>query len=256
MSRLYIACVLLLVLSHALVRAQPAGRIFGVDDTADVIDHGRFDSLWRASLQRGLLQTDGAVSPAMQDYLQALATAEPDAFLPSARQAFWTNAYMAAVMVVMHRRAGMRSTVVDTQLFVRDSFTVAGTRHTVQSIASMVIDIHGTALACVLLGTGSTHAPPLLRTAATSRTMGRMLREQARRVLRSERFVFFDPGADALQLSSFFAPYLTMMEQERGSVVQFLLPWLEDVVAAECALRRSTVRVLVADRIERWRRRR
>lgn len=256
MSRLYITCVLLLFLSHVALRAQPSGRIFGVDDTMDVIDHGRFDSLWRASLQRGLLRTDGAVSSAMQDYLQALSTAEPDAFLPTARQAFWSNAHMAIVMVVMHRRAGMRSTVADTQLFVRDTFMVAGARHTVQSIASMVVDIHGTALACVLLGTGSTHAPPLLRTAATARTMDRMLREQARRVFRSERFVFFDPGADVLQLSSFFAPYLTVMEQERGSVVQFLLPWLDDVVAAECALRRTTMQVLVADRIEKWRRRR
>jgi hypothetical protein len=86
--------------------------------------------------------------------------------------------------------------------------------------------------------------------------MDRILREQARRVLRSERFVFFDPGADAIQLSSFFAPFLTMMEQERGSVVQFLLPWLDDVIAAECALRRASMRVLVADRIEKWRRRR
>jgi hypothetical protein len=47
-----------------------------------------------------------------------------------------------------------------------------------------------------------------------------------------------------------------MMEQERGSVVQFLLPWLDDVIAAECALRRASMRVLVADRIEKWRRRR
>ena len=256
MSRLYITCVLLLQLSYGALHAQPRGRIFGIDDTADVIDHGRFDSLWRASLQRGLLRTDGAVSPAMTDYLRTLATAQPDAFLPAARQAFWTNAHMAAIMVVMHRRAGLRSTVADTQLFARDTFMIAGARHTIESIASMVVDIHGTALACVLLGTGSTHAPPLLRTAATSRTMDRILREQARRVLRSERFVFFDPGADAIQLSSFFAPFLTMMEQERGSVVQFLLPWLDDVIAAECALRRASMRVLVADRIEKWRRRR
>jgi len=256
MSRVYIACVLLLVLSYGVIYAQPKGRIFGVDDTADVIDHHRFDSLWRVSLQRGLLQTDGAVSPTMAEYLQALATAEPDAFLPAARQAFWTNAHMATVMVVMHRRAAMRSTVADTQLFTRDTFTVAGSRHTVQSIAAMVIDIHGTALACVLLGTGSTHAPPLLRTTASARTMDRILREQARRVFRSERFVFFDPGADVIQLSSFFAPYLTLMEQERKSVVQFLLPWLDDVVAAECALRRASLRVLIADRIEKWRRRR
>lgn len=207
-------------------------------------------------MQRGLLNVDAAASDVMALYMQALATASPDAYLPASRAAFWTNAYMAAIMTVMHRHPAMRSSIVDSTLFDRDTFVVADVRHTVRSLATAVIAVYGSATACVLLGNGSTHAPPLLRGATFATTFERTLREQARRVFRSERYVLFDPGADALQLSSFFAPYLTMMERERGSVVQFLLPWLDEQTAAECALRRGALRVVVHDRIERWRRRR
>ncbi|MBU3741302.1 MAG: hypothetical protein FGM24_03340 [Candidatus Kapabacteria bacterium] len=256
MSRTDITCVILLLVGTVVIQAQPQARVFGVDDTMDVIDHRRFDSLWRTSMQRGLLNVDAAAGEVMATYLQALATASPDAFLPAARAAFWTNAHMAAVMTVMHRRPAMRSTIVDSSLFDRDTFVVAEARHTVRSLAAAVIASHGSVTACVLLGNGSSHAPPLLRGATFATTFERTLREQARRVFRSERFVLFDPGADALQVSSFFAPYLTLMEWERGSVVQFLLPWLDELTAAECALRRATLRVVVSDRIERWRRRR
>lgn len=249
-------CIVIMLVMCTVAMAQRGARVQSVDDTTDVIDHRAFDSLWHASLHGGRLRTDGARSDVLHAYFRAMADASPDAFLPWARRAFWTNAHMACVLVVMDRHTGMRSTVVDSMLFDLDTFLIAGDRHTVRSLAQMVISVHGSALACVLLGTGSTHAPPFLSHAMFARTADRMLREQARRVLRSERFVLFDPGNDALQLASFFAPYMTQMEMEGGSVVQFLLPWLDELTAAECALRRATLRVVISDRIERWRRRR
>jgi hypothetical protein len=236
--------------------AQRDMRVLSLDDTTDVIDHRIFDSVWNASIAGGRLKTDGVRSDAMRRYFDAMARASPDAYLPWARRAFWTNAHMACVMAVMDRRSGLRSTIVEPDIFDVDTFVIAGDRHTVRSLADMVISVHGSALACVLLGTGSSHAPPFTSHAMFARTADRMLREQARRVMRSERFVLFDPGNDALQLASFFAPYLDRMEAEGGSVVQFLLPWLDELTAAECALRRATLRVVVSDRIERWRRRR
>lgn len=256
MSRIDIISLILLVVQLGSAAAQHGGRVLVLDDTTDVVDHAAFDSLWRASIKQGRLWTGGAQSSVMQRYLRALAMAQPDAYYPAARRAFWTNAYMAGVLLVMDRHAGVRSTIVDTALMLRDTVTVAGERHTLQSLAAMVVAAHGTVLSAVLLGNGSSHAPPLLRTATTARTIDKVLREQSKRVFRSERFVLFDPGSDALQIAGFFEPYLEGMTQQAGSVVAFLLPWLDEVVAAECALRKTTLRVVVSDRIEQWRRRR
>jgi hypothetical protein len=51
-----------------------------------------------------------------------------------------------------------------------------------------------------------------------------------------------------------FEPWLPGMEAEKGGVVEFLLPWMTEAMAAQVALGRGSIRIQLSDRIETWRR--
>lgn len=242
--------ILVLVMHHG--RAQT----FGIDDTSDVIDYRLFDSLWTEALGQGRLATSAVRSGPFHRLAGMFADARPQAYGPAARSAFWINAYLLCLWRVMDRSTGYRSTIWDSTLLRRDTFVVAGEPVVLHDMRKLARQYGATVLVAMTFATGSTHAPPFLPRAIRARTWYRQLRDQARRVVRSERFVLYDPAGHVLQLAGFFRPYLDEMISERGSVVQFLLPYVSESMAAALGLRPHDLRIVVSDRIERWVRRR
>lgn len=239
-----------------LVVCDGEGQTFGVDDTSDVIDYGLFDSLWTEALGQGRLSTHAIGSEPFGRLAGMFADARPQAYGPVARSAFWINAYLLCLWQVMERSAGYRSTIWDSTLLRRDTFVVAGEPVVLHDMRELARSHEMTVLVTMMFATGSTHAPPFPPRAVRARTWYRQLRDQARRVIRSERFVLYDPAGHVLQLAGFFRPYLDGMISERGSVVQFLLPYVSESMAASLGLRPRDLRIVVSDRIERWVRRR
>ncbi len=252
MSYVCILCVLLFAVATSV--AQRTQRAFGMDDTVDVIDHTRFDSLWHGSLNQGALITDGIHSKAYTAYRGAIANAHPTAYHPNAQLAFWVNAYLACLWEVMHLRVGYRSTLWDSSFFRRDTFRVAEAAHTLGSLRDTIVGCIRDTRASVFLATGSTHDPPFPSHACFAKTVRQSMRDLLRRICRSERFVFFDPAGNVLQLSSFFKPLTERMRNEAGSEVQWVLPYVSEQTAALLALHRQAVTVIVSDRIEKWKR--
>lgn len=244
----------LLLLSQTPTSAQRQHKTFGMDDTTDVIDHHGFDSLWNASMRQGRLVTDGVHCEAYQRYRRALATAYPTMYHPQAQLAFWANAYLACLWEVMHLRVGYRSTVWDSAFFDRDTFVVAEGLHTLRSLRDTIVGCARDARAHVFLATGSTHDPPFSSHAYFAKTVRQAMRDLLRRICRSERFVLYDPAGNVLQLSSFFKPLTEKMRAEAGSEVQWVLPYVSEQTAAQLALHHDLVRVVVGDRIEKWKR--
>ncbi len=244
---------LVLVVFVPNAAAQRTAPTTGADVLEDVIDHRRFDSLWRASRQHGRLDGRAVLTDVYREYRMALASALPDRFLPEARLAFWINAYLALLMEVVHHRVGYRSTVWDSSFREHDTAIIAGSAFTLRAIADTVIALSGSVAYRAFLCTGSTSDPPFPSHAMYARTIRQELRNQLRRLVRSEQFVLYDPAGNVLQLASMFKPWLQAMETEKGSVVSFLLPWLDESTAAQLALHSSSLRVQIADRIERWR---
>lgn len=224
-----------------------------VDEWADVVDHTSFDSLWHASVVRGKLLTTGWQSPAYVRYRASIAGAKPSAFLPRARTAFWVNAYLACLLETMHLRRGYRSTVWDSLWDQRDTFDVAGQRLALGDIMKEAIRISGTVGIVGCLPSGSSRGAPLPSHAASARTIHRLLRDQLRRICRSERYLLYDPAGNVLQLSTFFHPLLDGMSKEARSVPEWLLPYVTEGVAAQMALHARTMSVVVQDVIETWR---
>jgi hypothetical protein len=239
---------------HLMILVSTA--ILRTADTIDVIDHAAFDSLWHASLKSGRINTDAVRYSTFDIYWRRLRTASPNAFSSAARTAFWCNAWLASVLSVMSQHAGYRSTIWRDELYDADTFEIAQEHFTLRTLRERVVREAGSPLALFALATGSTRAPPFPSHLYTARRIGSMLRDMARRVCRSERFVFYDPGSNVLQISSLFAEFEPAIVTAYGSMVQFLLPYVTEAVAAELALRRSTLKVIYGDAVERWVRRR
>ncbi len=239
-----------------VLSAQKTAPVFGMDVFEDVVDHTRFDSLWRASLKGGKLDTRGVYSDAYTSYRRALSAAHPDHFLPDARIAFWVNAYLCLLMEVMSLRVGYRTTVWDSLYLTRDTAIVAGHPYTLERIADTLSAIAKTVAVRAFLSTGSSTGPPFPSHALYARTVRSELRTQLRRIIRSERYVLYDPAGNVLQLSMLFKAWWINMIHESGSVVEFLLPWMSEAMAAQVALHRSGLQVVLSDRIETWKRRR
>lgn len=224
-----------------------------IDEWSDVVDHTTFDSLWHSSVVRGKLLTAGWQSPAYSRYRAAIAQAQPTAYLPRARTAFWMNAYLACMYETMHLRRGYRSTAWDSMWHRRDTFVVASQKMTLEGIMKKAVEISGTVGIIACLPTGSSRGAPLPSHVATAKTILRLMRDQLRRVCRSEKFLLYDPAGNVLQLSTFFSPILSAMSREARSVPEWLLPYVTEGVAAQMALNANTMSVVVQDVIETWR---
>jgi hypothetical protein len=222
-------------------------------ESVDVIDHGVFDSLWQASLDRGRLRTEAWNSDAYRTYRLGLAGASPMSYLPKARSAFWVNAYLACLIEILHLRSGHRSTAWDSLWLRRDTFLVAGQRHTLESMRAEAIRAAGTVAVMGCLPSGSSRGAPFPPAAATAATIRRLIRDQMRRICRSERYLLYDPAGNVLQLSNFFGPILKDMAAEARSVADWLLRYVAEATAAQIALHASTLRVQVHDVLETWR---
>jgi len=240
---------------HHLLPILTAVMLRGVD-TADVIDHSLFDSLWHASVKNGRLSTEAVKYSAFDIYWRRLRSAEPARFAKASRMAFWCNAWLASVLSVMASHAGYRSTIWQDALFEADTFEIAGERMTLRSLRHRIVQEAGSPVALFALATGGSKAPPFPSHAYRARTVERSIRDLAKRVCRSERFVFYDPGQNVLQVSSMFAEYEPAIIAAYGSLPQFLLPWVSEAVAAELALRRQSLTVIYGDAVDRWTRRR
>ena len=224
------------------------------DINTDVIDHSTFDSLWRASKQFGKIRTTAVVDEPYKRYQAALATADPGAYFVNSRLAFWVNAYLASLMWVMHYRVGYRSTLWDSLYLQRDTFLIAGSKHTLLSLSDSIVSTAKTVRARSFLCTGSSNDPPFPSGACFAKTVIAQMREQLRRVVRSEKFVFYDPAGITLQLSGPIGEWTDGMINESGSIVDFLIPWVSEPIAAQLALHKDELNIVVGDRIERWRR--
>lgn len=223
------------------------------DEHAEVVGYGSIDSLWRESVEHGRLHTAGVVSDAYRLFRASCARATPMAFLPNARLAFWTNAYLICLMEAMHLRVGYRSTTHDSLWLQRDTFTIAMERITLLGMLRRVEECGVLVHARECLPTGSSHGAPLPATLATGRRVRVWYREMLRRIVRTERNILFDPWSSALQIAAWLKPLWTRLGGQDRTFVDYLLPHFTESMAAQVALCAPRVQLVFSDRIETWR---
>jgi hypothetical protein len=228
----------------------------GRDTLHDVLDCAPFQRAWKGATARGWLTTGVVDSAWYSSWMQSLADANPDTALLWARRAFWVQSWMSCMLVVAHKRMGYRTIRYDTTILVKDTFLIAGGQMCLRDLSARVVQEFGTCASIALFGMGSTYGPPLAPYAPVAWTVEKLMREQMRKIVRSERHVLWDPATDVLQVATWMEPWAAAMQEEAGDVVAFLMPYMDDPMAAAVALRRKTVVVVYSDRLERWKRRR
>lgn len=248
--------ILLVLLMHCATTAtaQSTAPITGADVLEDVIDHTRFDSLWRESKRFGKIDTKGVNSDAYREYRKQMALARPDRYLPASRLAYWINAYLALLMEAMNNRVGYRATVWDSLYLQRDTATVANAPFTLKRLADTIVSIANDVQIRAFLATGSSNGPPFPAHALYARTVAAELRTQLRKLVRSERYVLYDPAGNVLQLAVLFNEWFADDSLRQTNVLEVLLPWMNEAMAAQIALNQGTLAIQISDRIETWKR--
>lgn len=243
------------MLTHLLITFSLCGPCPAKDTIRDIVDPTPFIALWKGASEQGKLDTRAVHDTTFQRWFSAIQNAHPDDGHPWAQRAYWLHAWHGWFLVVANRNAGKRTLNVDSTWRTRDTVVIAGQYHTLESLENRVQESFGTCAAALLLGTGNVAGFPLLQDMPRASMIERALRHRTRSLARSERFVLWDPGDDALHLHRSFQRLEVAMVKEAGSVLAFLLPYMSDAMAAAVALRATKARVFYADVLDRWHRR-
>lgn len=223
------------------------------DVQADVLDYTSIDSLWRESIDRGRLRTDGVSSHAYIRFRVQCEHVAPMSFLPNARLAFWTNVYLVCLMEAMHLRIGYRATATDSLWLRRDTFFIANERLTLEGVRDKVRSTQVLVHAYECLPTGSSQGAPFPTTLASGRRIRVWYRDLFRRIIRSERHIMFDPWSTTLQASMWMRPLWQHLGERDATFIDYIMPYMTEAMAAQVALGAPRLRVQFTDRIETWR---
>jgi uncharacterized protein DUF547 len=230
-----------LVLVASLLRAPAA---MGMDSPAP-FDHSVWDRLLstyvdsegRVAYKR-LQETDAV---ALQSYLGAIATAEPDTWAREEQIAFWLDAYNAGMWAAVLEGKSAESLIGRGRLFKSYKFRAAGAMRTPDEIEHEILRkrfaeprIHF-ALVCV-----STSCPRLRREAYVGSKLAGQLDDQARLFIGDPKRNVIDPGSRKILLSRIFDWFHSDFESAAGSVRTFIAPYVAEGAIRDHLVSEST----------------
>jgi hypothetical protein len=216
----------------ALLVAASAGPLTA-GDAAPRFDHSgwsrvlavRVDASGRVAY-RELQEKD---SPALQQYLSALAAAEPGDWPRAEQLAFWINAYNAGIVSAVLQGESAESQAGRDRLFKTWKFRVAGQERTLDEIEHRVLRsqfaeprIHF-AIVCA-----SASCPPLRAEAYVAAELDAQLDAQARAFLQDSTRNVIDSKTKTLRLSAVFDWFHEDFEKAAGSVPAFVARYAGD----------------------------
>jgi hypothetical protein len=205
-----------------------AGRDY---DRAAFVDHSPFSALLAKYVQKGGVRyaewhASGDDRQALDDYLATLAAVEPSALTRYQRLAFWINAYNAFTLDLVLDQYPLESIRDIDSPWKRKLVTVEGRSLSLDEIENEIIRpgwkeplVHF-GLHCAAVG-----CPPLRPEAYEGPRLHEQLEEQARAFLADGTANRVDESG-RLHLSKIFEWYREDFEQNRGSLVKWLTPYL------------------------------
>ncbi len=196
-------------------------------------DHTLFDGLLRARVHDGMVdyQTLKAEDrPVLQDYLAALAEADPEGFADrDDGLAFWLNAYNACVIAGVVERYPLASVMDADEFFEEPRWHIAGQMRSLNQIENEIIRprfqdprIH------FILVCAAQSCPPLQARAMQAAALQEQLDGATRAALNDTRYVDIDAARRVLHLTRLMSWYRKDFEDEAGSLEAYLLQYLEE----------------------------
>ena len=187
-------------------------------------------------------------------YLESLAAPLPPGVSEDDRIAFWSNAYNAVVAhFVLERYPGIESVRDVDGFFDRLTFRVAGEERTLDQIEAEARKLDARTHFAVVCA--STSCPDLRPEPFEGPAIDRQLDEQTRAFLAQPKGMRWDPAKNVLHLSSIFKWYAgdftggstVVAFFARGGVLEWVLPYLPEALAAEIERADPSIRYLDYD---------
>ncbi len=210
---------------HATVFA-----IVGVLTAAPAIAAPFDHSAWESVLRR-FVDDDGRVAykdlaadgrGALDGYLHALASAQPDGWPSAAQIAFWLNAYNAMVVKAVLEGQTAESVTSRYQLFSRFALPIAGRSCTPDYVEKHVLRAFGEPRVHFALVCASSSCPKLRRHVWTRETLEHDLDEEAARFVRDPRRNEILPGSPDVRLSMIFRWYADEFGDDEATVRKYV----------------------------------
>lgn len=249
-------CLVALAVAAEAGAGKPSGPGLKRERVHDVIDPSLVDSVLKRWVIRGRLNTRVIGDSTFLYLLDTVGRSQLTGRDRLSQWAFWANVQILVAMDIAARKTGYRSTTSDSSLFRGDTFIVAGEAFTYDSLRRYCVYQASSVLSVLSAPVGSNHGVPWPSTAARADRVINWWRDNAKRVLRSPRFVLYDPASDVIQIAGVLTGFEDQIERYHGTIINFILPYLDDATAASVALQRSRVRVELVPVIERWNRQR
>lgn len=206
--------------------------------------HAVYDSLLQVCVSGGKVYYNGFRTPAFAAYREQLATASPSTWGKDEQFAFWLNAYNASVIANVLAYPGVRMVQNIEGFFDRDTFRIAGKSLTLNQVLNEVLrPTFREPLLCFGVVQASLGSPPLPNRAFRAATVRKVLRQNARKFLRTERGVVLDIGANVLLLSRVFEWYREDFGEGDKELLALVVQHVRETDAAYIAVHRSDIMI-------------
>lgn len=206
--------------------------------------HAVYDSLLQVCVSGGKVYYEGFRTPAFTAYCERLTAAAPNTWSVDEQLAFWLNAYNACVIANVLAHPGVRMVNNIDGFFSRDTFRIAGNALTLDSMLHGIIrPVFGEPLAHFGVSRASLGSPPLHNRAFRAENVRAVLRQNARKFLRSERGSVLDVGANVLLLSPIFSWYREDFGATDKELLAVVVQYVRDTEAAYIAVHRADITI-------------
>ena len=215
-------------------------------------DHTLFDDLLRARVHDGLVDyrtLKAEDSQALQDYLAAMAEADPEGFAGrDDKLAFWLNAYNACVIAGVVERYPLASVMDVDEFFEEPRWRIAGQVRSLNQIENEIIRprfqdprIH------FVLVCAAQSCPPLPSRAMQAATLQDDLDRITRAAVNDTRYVDIDAARRVLHVTRIMSWYHKDFEDEAGSLEAYLLQHLEEPARSQVQAGGYTIEFMAYD---------
>ncbi len=205
--------------------------------------HEILDSLLQANVHGGLINYYGFDTPQFAHYFKLLEAAKIDSWEPAERLAFFLNAYNAMTIKAVLNRPGLKMANNFSGFFTADTFVIAGKPLVLQSLRDEMSRSFNTPLLHFGAMLPAMGAPRIPSRAYRAKNIINELAKLARQYFRSESGCVLDIGAKTLRLSWICHDYRKDFEKSGKSLLEAVLPYLEDKTAAFAAVYKDQIQI-------------
>jgi hypothetical protein len=211
--------------------------------------HAVLDTLLQENVRGGMVYYSGFKNENFENYLAAIATANPEKWEKSEQIAFWINGYNAIVIQQVLKNPGLRMVSGSPQFF-KDSVEISQQKLTLDDILKKLQSFNEP-LIFFGINSAAIGFPKLENRAFKGQTVLKELQKNARAFLKSEENLLLDVPSNTAYVSKLFLKHEESFKNGKKPVLNFLVEYAPPVISGYLAVHKSDVKIEFLDFNER-----